>query len=43
MDYWKTNLSLYKLAIGHLREEPNDQEELFIKLMYKDTQSMAQI
>lgn len=43
MDCWKTNLSLYKLPIDHLRKEPKGQEELFIILMQKDTQSMTQI
>lgn len=43
MDCWKTNLSLYKLQMDHLGKEPKGQEELFITLMHKDTQSMTQI
>lgn len=43
MDCWKTNLSLYKLPSDHLGKDPKSEEELFITLMRKDTQSMTQI
>lgn len=43
MDCWKTNISLHKLPMDHLGKEPKGQEELFITLMHKDTQSMTQI